>query len=92
MHDIYPPSGGWDEGRDPEKELKEAQNKAKKEDENEASIIVEVRNAKSTLTGPGPSGPGCNSMSTNLGRPSLNSTSTNLSNTPCVTLNNSVLY
>ncbi len=68
-------TGGWDEGRDPEKELKEAQNKAKKEDENEASIIVEVRNAKETLTA----------------RPSLNSC-TSPSNTPCVTLNNSVLY
>ncbi len=49
---------------------------------------------KSTVTTPptGQPGPGCNSMSTNQGQPGLNSASTNPSNTPCVTLNNSVLY
>ena len=36
-------TGGWDENRDPEKELKEASNKAKKEDDDEACIIIEVR-------------------------------------------------
>ncbi len=36
-------TGGWDENRDPEKELKEASNKAKKEDDDEARIIIDVR-------------------------------------------------
>ena len=41
-------TGGWDENRDPEKELKEASNKAKKEDDDEASIIVNVCNVRIT--------------------------------------------
>ena len=41
-------TGGWDENRDPEKELKEASNKAKKEDDDEASIIVNVGNVRIT--------------------------------------------
>ena len=41
-------TGGWDENRDPEKELKEASNKAKKEDDDEASIIIDVCNVRIT--------------------------------------------
>ena len=41
-------TGGWDENRDPEKEMKEASNKAKKEDDDEASIIIDVCNVRIT--------------------------------------------